>query len=327
MEVIACPNCGKLLQYDTRKENFMIDCPKCGEVPLLEDSQVITISEGKLCGPGLKNLEDKAGEEMLIYEGKTSQNKIHEESVIEGFQGPTIKMDSRDRQSLNPMNNAAFKAKIPTGTVEEKYDFEYKSNQPSKLRYGPKERTVKRGSSPKTQTPNASLKKQERALPPKVPRPVYNKKTPPWQHFALFYGTIGIVLLTLIIVTVYKYTRPPREVIVHNGGAPKLWNQAENDYREGELYYQEASYNRANKQQYMEKLKLSQACYQKALEMGKQSWQQHIQDLIQKENMSAKEAEEYALINHGGYQQKMQKWQQEYKKIEEEIALLEKEKK
>ncbi|NUM33950.1 MAG: hypothetical protein HUU50_05370 [Candidatus Brocadiae bacterium] len=318
MEVIACPNCGKLLQYDTRKENFMIDCPKCGEVPLLEDSQVITISEGKFCGPGLKNLEDK-GEELLIYEGKTSLTKVHEESVIEGK-----KMDFKERQSLNPMNNAAFKAKIPTGTVEEKYDFEYKSNQP-RTRQGAKERTIKRGSSGKT--PNASLKKQERTPAViKGTKPVSNKKIPPWQHFALFYGTIALVLLTLVIFTIYKLTRPPKEVIVHSGGAQKVWNQAENYYLEGELYHKEASYNRGNKQQYQEKLKLSQACYQKALEMGKQSWQQHIQDLVQKENMSPKEAEEYAIINHGGYQQKMQKWQQEYKKIEEEIASLGKEK-
>ena len=322
MEVIACPICGKPLQIDTHKENYIIECPRCGkirdEIPSNFDSQIITISEGKLCGPGLKNLEDK-GQEYAIYEGKTSFGKLEEESVIEAAQEPGIKMDSKGKQTISKASE--FKSNIPEGTAIEKFDFDFSSNKPrpSRTTTRPKKTSV-----PKT--PNASLKKQERGIPSKFPRIGNIRKMPPWQHFALFYGTIGIALLTLVIFTIYKVTRPSKEVITSTQGAQKIWNEANNYYLEGELYYKEASYNRSNKQQYQEKLKLSQVCYQKALEMGKQSWQYHIQELIQKENMSPKEAEEYANINHGGYQQKIDKWQQEYKKIQEEILALGKEK-
>lgn len=304
MEIITCPNCGKLIDKKNAKQmNNTIHCPKCGMVPMIEDNEVITISGGEIGGAGIASFENDS-EGFVIREGVESpskqeftnardlkkhyKNRDGEETVISGNKS------SEDTISLNHNTH-----NVPEATVEEKLDFEWKreskdighpliaskvqntpkSSQPKKAISSPKQKHVQRSRSPQKRPDKLRTTQRNRRV-----------KKPPFYYFIIFYGIPSILVLSLIIYTAYKYYKsskiPENKIVIT--GPQALWDKARDYYQEGYVNYQEfLMYAKKNKKKSFLKLKEADKCYKKALEFGKRSWEEQVQ-LWMKEKTSVR---------------------------------------
>jgi phage FluMu protein Com len=344
MEVITCPNCGKLLEYPkgtSRHASLTVWCPQCGEVPLLEDSQIITISDGQFRGPGLFHLEENA-EDISIHEGKIVSGKQkdtpdEEESIIKVETRPSV-----------PVDNTSFKGNLASGTVEEKFDFEWKAES-KEVGHRPPTFTPAQGV---TKNQGVQKRKTERIYRDRIPtRPGMEKSKPsdrlqstqrntkriagiksPWYYYAIFYGVPSGVIFLLMVLVCYKwgllnFLRPSRPLIVLVG-PHEIWKKAEESYSEAYVCYEEALVKRStDKKGYLEKLRKADQFYQKALELGQNSWEEQIKLVSEQKKLSKEEAEKYAQEHYGKFQEKMQLWQQKHRLVKQDLSLVEEKRK
>ncbi len=308
---VACPKCGRKIEY-TPDRSFALSCPKCGKIPPVEDSQVITISDGYVGGPGLRNLDDRE-QQLTIRDGRAiaqkDPNLLAEESVIDAGPKPTIKVDS---PTLNPLNHPVFQNKVTTATVEDQLVVETKKE-------------VKPKPQP-TAGPALRFKQQARTSvrPPQQARPIapqHSKKTPSIQRKALMRSYLILVLIALLLLAfigmlVMLWLNREPNIAPAPVHYTDIWNKAEQSYQQGYISYQEAQIQRSVPKVYQQKLKLAQAQYMRALELGETSLKQQIDFCIQQNKMDPAEAEK-ATMN---YRQKLQDWQRDLQDIQNALS-------
>lgn len=129
MRQVFCQKCQSNISYNSATlQELTIACPKCGsQIPVL-DSQVITITDGSMQGPGVHHLNDKE-QDLVVQGGKAllvkDNNITDSESVIEAraATSPYIQVSP---PTLNPLQNPTL------GTVEEKIEVEVKTKKNTK---------------------------------------------------------------------------------------------------------------------------------------------------------------------------------------------------
>ena len=346
MEPITCPNCGRIIerQHSATQDPFSVWCPKCGEVPLLEDSQVITISDGHLGGPGVSHLQEDE-EDLKIYEGVISS--YEEEDIVANHEG----WISFDVPSPSAMPNATVETKEnfvwkDENQQEEKPQFEWKAEskevghafvasgskannvglpKPAATTPDMESQSYRSKRKPGARkTTDYQLRKTQRR------RVVKPSVSSPWYYYALFYGVSITIILVFVFYACYrallsKMFNPPARVVI-GVGAKEIWRKAEDNYAEADVNYREAhlSRDRQNREQYRQKLLQAQTLCSKALEMGKQSWEEQIKLLMEQKKISRSAAETFAQERYTTYRQKMQEWRQTFTAIHDELKALQK---
>lgn len=337
---IICPNCGKVLDKETAVQNpKTLRCPRCGNTPFLEDSQIITISGGEVRGPGLRNFQEKE-KEMVIHGGMVAEARV-EESVIEAKSALQGEHKGSPPHGGDSISTAPMPPKLQEATVEEQsgaIEFEWKAKPKDPGFHQAKAVTTKKNKQPviavqarpvgnppakpiqaaeRAQTMAKVEHTQRKPTAPNVKRA--KKRIYPWYYFALFYGIPGILVFLLIVLTIMYYYRSTSngKVILELSTPQKIWDEATMTQREAYVYYREALESK-EKQAMLGKSRKSVELYLKALQLGDQAWNAYIHFLMERHKLNEQEAEKYAQAQlEYGYKLKIRGWQEEYRKAQE----------
>lgn len=297
MKIITCPNCGKLLESkeESRQSGGSLRCPRCGNVPILEDSQMIRISGGEIGGPGVPNLQEQ--QELVIHGGMAVESSEAEEKTF----------------------------KVPEGTVEEEIDFEWKAREKKgtvskavpiskthrKSATLPAARDPRTRNAPKTirrQEPENVEKKARRAT--KQPEP--KARSYPLYYVYLFYGVPGALLIVLVVFTLWR--------VLYAENLDKKWAEANETHEKGEVYYKKAqALQKKNPQQYSQNLKKAISLYREAIGKGEKVLEAQIQHFLKK-GMTRAEAEQSAHKDYGAHYDVIAKWRSKADRLEKALS-------
>ena len=199
-------------------------------------------------------------------EGRVIQESISESARRKDFEDEesVIQAKSHDSETIS---TPSLKSNIPSATVEEKIDFEWKAEskevshqsalkdgfsdqfkeniQPKVIQKVREDRQLQRSSSERyrqrERNPNMPREKNVGNNPNL--KSVGNKKFP-WYYYLLFYGTPIIVIISLLGLVIYRIIipriAPQTQVEVVYTGPHELWKNAEIAYMEAHVYFQEA---------------------------------------------------------------------------------------
>jgi hypothetical protein len=322
MKMIPCPNCGKLLESKegSAQDKWIARCPRCGNIPLLEDSQVITISGGEMGGPGLRNLQDKE-KELIIHAGVAAEKNKVEESVIEAEQFT----EDADVISAPPPNTRKQEATVEE--LSDTFDWEEQKKQMA----GGKGGRSHMGD-PRKKPAIGTYNRQARPLGGNVPsaaetdRPKKNSRTIQRSgrrvysaYYAWFaYGVPSVLLAALILFALYQVIFHKDSVQPSSTNLQEIWDRAKDAQYKAYDSYKEALELR-DMQLRQQKLQHAADLYQEAIKQGRQVWNAQIKLLMEANQISEAEALQYAQSQYGGYLETMQRWEQSYYLIQEKI--------
>lgn len=182
MRQIYCPKCGANTEYDPDTlQDLFLSCSQCGSMIPLMDSQVITIADGSMQGPGMRNLEEKE-QDLVFQAGKavpSTTTPSDSESIIVAQTAQSLTVKS---PSLNPLQNSNL------ATVEEQVEckIDTQKNKPAAPPSAASRYSIK---------PSGSKPSQPGVAAPKKPK-LHRKKS----HRLLIWGIIILVIVDLLIV-------------------------------------------------------------------------------------------------------------------------------
>ena len=311
MQRNKCPICKAPIN-----DKKITECPNCGEKISFKKSKGISHSGDKI----LNSNGSKSGAKMIIREGKRYAKKqssnINNEESIAPDKESTIKVDSPNISTSHGTNT--FKSNISEATVEEKVTFNFKDLQPKQSTQPKKKKKLRvhrtKTIGEKKLKPNVKKRKPKRISKIKI-KGLKIKISKFKRNFEvirnpLIAAIIGILILSFTILSVYKYSSNSTTI-----GLQKQWEKSVQYFLKGHEYYKEAVKKDKRGTKYYAKLQLASNYYKKGIELGQKCWNAHIAALVEKKNMPPKKAEKYAIINHGGYLERLNKRKKEYKKI------------
>lgn len=329
--MISCPNCGKLLEpkEGSAQDRWIVRCPRCGNVPLLEDSQVITISGGEMGGPGLRNLQEK-DKELLIHAGVAAEKGKTDD--LAGEAEEQVVMGQNVSRNPDMIAAPVPNTRRQEATVEELSDpIEWQEqNKMAVAGKGgkmPLSDPRKRAIAPPIGSHNRPPRPFEKGILPaetdrrkKTTRTIQRsgRRVYPAYYTWLFYGVPGVLLVALVLLTVYQVFWRKDAAPQTTGSPQEIWNKAEEAQQRAYVYYKESLEIR-DMQLRLLKLQQSADLYQESMKQGQLAWNAQIRFLMEANKINEQEALQYAQAQYGGYPEKMQRWEQSFYLIQDKI--------
>ena len=296
MDNIHCPNCGKNLEQGS----FI--CDSCG-TPILQDSQMITISGGEFGGPGLINLEEKE-QEMYIHQGEerviTAQGKTADTFEVAPPDPDKLPAGTVVSEEIFTWQGEAKEPKVPLVTA--KIDKNVPPITPTYRKPAPKVIRTEMGD-------RGDKKKRTGRASKNFPKRKY-----PWYYQTLFYGIPGIMLLGLVGFTIFQLINPTKSQVNEEKSVKQIWLEATDKAGKARVIELQANeYEFKNQKRCIERLKKACEYYQKAIDLGGKAWETNIEILKEQKGMTRSQVE--GSLQFGGYQENIKEWKNERNRI------------